>query len=147
MADDDNEQTPDSQDASPAPELGEDAIAAALVNAFLAKDVQVPDDGMKVSQADGLFHLSVRLSADVRPLPQIPDDTGNLAPGSQEGATLMVLGTVQLVDTQTRVTMRIVVVETSEILESSSGDADGVSEESVGNAAESAISDLSTLSH
>src|ERR1017187_3376390 len=92
MADDDNEQTPDSQDASPAPELGEDAIAAALVNAFLAKDVQVPDDGMKVSQADGLFHLSVRLSADVRPLPQIPDDTGNLAPGSRKAPRLWCWG-------------------------------------------------------
>ena len=41
--------------------------------------------------------------------------------------------------------MRIVSVETSEILQAASEDADGVTEESVGDAAEEAISGLSLL--
>src|SRR5450755_511831 len=109
----------------------EDEISSALASAFQARDIPVDDDGVKVTTADGLFHLMVRLTADAKPLPQVPDDTSNLAPGSVQGAQLMVLGTVQLIETQTRVTMRTVVVETSEIVEASSADASGVSVESI----------------
>jgi hypothetical protein len=136
---------PDDDSSSAAPEIGTDAITAALVNAFRSKSVDV-DDGVTVTAADGLYHLAIRLSKRATPLPAVPDDTSDLAPGSVEGAAMLILGTVQLIATATRVTMRIVNVETSEILESSKGDADGVTEESVGDAAEDAISELPTLS-
>jgi hypothetical protein len=88
----------------------------------------------------------VRLTADAVPLPQVPDDTSNLAPGSVQGAQLLVLGAVQAVDGGTRVTMRIVRLETSEILQASKGDAMGTAnKDAVQAAAEDALSGLEML--
>jgi len=56
-------------------QLSEDDIAGALTKAFQEHDVAVDDDGVKVTTEDGLFQLSVRLSASAIPLPQVPDDT------------------------------------------------------------------------
>lgn len=151
MSEDDNAGTQDSSSTDDGganqsvPPPSEDDISSALASAFQSRDIPVDDDGVKVTTADGLYHLMVRLTADARPLPQVPDDTSTLAPGSVQGAQLMVLGTVQLVEDQTRVTMRTVVVETSEIVESSSADASGVSADSIQGAAEDCLAGLPSL--
>ena len=118
-------------------------IQAALVNAFRAKGIDVDDDGVKVTNETGLYHLQVRLAGDGTPL---PDDPSNLAPGSLKGSAVGIIGAIQFAGTgATRVTMRIDVTETSEILDAGKGDADGVSEDSVGQAAEEALSNMRTL--
>ena len=101
------------------------------------RGVPVEDDGVKVTTQGGLFHLNVRLSADVKPLKKFVD--------SNDVAAMLVPGTVQVQDEAVRVTMRIVVVETSQILEASSGNSEPASQDSVQSAAEHAIADLETL--
>jgi hypothetical protein len=126
--------------------LSEDEVQSALTAAFQERNVAVDDDGVKVTKANGLFRLMVRLTADATPLPQVPDDTSQLAPGSVQGARLMVLGAVQSMDGGTRVTMRIVRVETSEILQASTGDAMGsANKDAVQAAAEDALAGLDIL--
>jgi hypothetical protein len=125
--------------------LSEDDVAGALVTALQNSNVGVDDDGVKVSTRSGLYHLAVRLSATAEALPQVPDDTDNLPPRSVQPAALLLLGTVQIIGDRTRVTMRIVLVETSEIKESSRGDASGGDATAVETAAVSAISKLPTL--
>jgi hypothetical protein len=126
--------------------LSEDDVQSALVSAFEQRNVPVAQDGVKVTKSDGLFNLSVRLSEDAMPLPPVPDDTSNLAPGSVQGAWLMVLGAVQAIDGGTRVTMRVVKVETSEVLQSGSGDAMGTAnKDAVQAAAEDALAGLDML--
>jgi hypothetical protein len=132
-------------DGDSSAQLSEDDIADALTKAFQEHDVAVDDDGVKVTTGEGLFHLAVRLSASATPLPQVPDDTSNLPAGSVEGAAYLILGTVQLVDDMTRVTMRIVVAETSEIKESSEGNANGSTADAVQSAAGDALAGLSML--
>lgn len=133
-----------SQDTSDAA-LDADDVAGALTTAFQAKNIAFDDDGVGVSKSHGLFHLKVRLSATAAPLPQAPDDDSEVEPGSLEPAALLVLGTVQLVDDMARVTMRVVVVETSEVKETGSGDATGATVDAVESAAEDAIAQLSSL--
>ena len=126
--------------------LSEDDVQDALASAFEQRNVPVEQDGVKVTKEEGLFHLMVRLTADAMPLPQIPDDTSNLARGSVQGAQLMVLGAVQAIDGGTRVTMRIVKVETSEILQAGKGDAMGTAnKDAVQAAAEDALAGLYML--
>jgi hypothetical protein len=126
--------------------LSEDDVQSALTAAFQERNVPVDDDGVKVTKANGLFRLMVRLTADAVPLPQVPDDTSNLAPGSVQGAQLLVLGAVQALDGGTRVTMRIVRLESSEILQASKGDAMGTAnKDAVQAAAEDALSGLEML--
>lgn len=116
------------------------------MNAFRAKGIDVDDDGVKVTNETGLYHLQVRLAGDGTPLPPLPDDPSNLAPGSLKGSAVGIIGAIQFAGTgATRVTMRIDVTETSEILDAGKGDADGVSEDSVGQAAEEALSNMRTL--
>jgi hypothetical protein len=126
--------------------LSEDDVQSALTSAFQERNVPVDDDGVKVTKAGDLFHLMVRLTADAAPLPQVPDDTSNLEPGSVQGAQLMVLGAVQAIDGGTRVTMRVVKVETSEVLQTGSGDAMGTAnKDAVQAAAEDALAALDML--
>ena len=126
-------------------ELTADDVQAALTAAFQAHGVPVDDDGVKVTGDNTMWHLMVRLLEDGTPLPQIPDDTSNLAPGSVLGAKRMVIGAVQNMSEATRVTMRIINVETSEILETGLGDATGGTQDSVQHAAEDAMAHLPTL--
>jgi hypothetical protein len=127
-------------------DLSEDDIQSALTSAFQARNVPVDDDGVKVTTVDSMFHLMVRLTADAMPLPQVPDDTGDLAPGSVQGAQLMVVGSVQRLDGGTRVSMRVLKVETSEILQAGQGDAMGTAnKDAVQAAAEDALAALDML--
>ena len=127
-------------------DLSEDDIQEALTSAFQDHNVPVDDDGVKVTTVDGMFHLMVRLTADANPLPQVPDDTSNLAPGSVQGAQLMVVGSVQRLDGGTRVSMRVLKVETSEILQSGQGDAMGTAnKDAVQSAAGDALAGLDML--
>ena len=124
----------------------EDDVADALTKAFRARDVPMDDDGVKVSLSSDLYHLAVRLSADFRPLSQVPDDTSNLAAGSVEGAMYMINGAVQLIGNAARVTMRIVSVETSQILEAGEGNASGgAALDVIEAAAEDALAGLPSL--
>jgi hypothetical protein len=101
---------------------------------------------VKVTKEDALFHLMVRLTAHATPLPQVPDDTSNLSPGSVQSAQLMVLGAVQAIDGGTRVTMRVVKVESSEVLQTGQGDAMGTANnDAVQAAAEDALAGLDML--
>jgi hypothetical protein len=109
------------------------------------RDVKVDDDGVKVSSSDGLFHLMVRIAADGTPLPQVPEDTSNLAPGSVTGARYLVQGSVQVIGDQSRVTLHLVSVETSEILETGQGNASGDVLAGIQGAAEDALAGLPTL--
>lgn len=121
-------------------------MQSALTSAFEQRNVPVEQDGVKVTKEDGLFHLMVRLTEDAMPLPQVPDDTSDLAPASVQGAWLMVLGAVQATDGGTRVTMRVVKVETSEVLQAGEGDAMGTAnKDAVQAAAEDALAALDML--
>jgi hypothetical protein len=126
-------------------QLSEDDVQGALTAALQAKDVAVDDDGVKVNLEDGLYHLMVRISRDGTPLPQVPDDTSNLAPGSVQQAHYLLQGAVMLLDGACRVTMRLVSVETSEILETGKGDASASTADAVQAAAEDAVDCLPTL--
>ena len=126
-------------------QLTESDVQDALTSAFQSRGVPVDDDGVKVTTSSGLFQLMVRLTEDAKPLPQVPDDTSNLAPGSVQGAMKMVLGAVQILDAACRVTMRVVNVETSEILETGKGDASGSTKDAVQAAAVDALAGLPSL--
>ena len=135
-----------SSDGGSCMDLSEDDIQNALTAAFQERNVPVDDDGVKVTTVDSMFHLMVRLAADGAPLPQVPDDTSNLAPGSVQGAQLMVVGSVQRLDGGTRVSMRVLEVATSTILQAGQGDAMGTAnKDAVQAAAEDALAALDLL--
>lgn len=127
-------------------DLTEDDVTAALTDAFAGKGVDLPDNAVGVTRHGSSFHLNVRVSATAKVLPQVPSDTSGLAPRSVEGAALMVIGSVHLVGGEAcQVNMRLVVVETSRIVETASGRASGVDKTAVESAALDAISGLATL--
>ena len=122
-----------------------DDVAGGVSAALSAKSVPTDDDQVKVTIQDGLFHLSVRLGAAVKPVGQTaPSDDGD-APGSVEAAPLLLIGTVQVVDDSIRVSLRIVVTETSAIVEAGSGDAVGSTAEAITDAAQIAVEALPSL--
>ena len=128
------------------PPPSEDDVAGALAKAMQDHDVPVDDDGVKVTLSEhGMYNLMVRLGAEVRPLPQIPDDTSNLAPGSVEGARYLLQGAVQIVGDEVRVTMRVVSVETSQILEQSKADGSGSTLDAIQGAAGDCLAGLPSL--
>jgi hypothetical protein len=132
----------------PEPALSTDEVADALTKALRSQNVEVPDSGVSVTVSKaGLFQLFMRMSSTGKALPQIPADTSNLPPRSQQGAMLLLMGSVQVLDDATRVNMRVVVTETSEIVEAGTGDAQGSSADSVQIAAENAIAKLPTLAN
>jgi hypothetical protein len=143
-----------SSDSSPAdsssggqslPPPTEDEVAQALAKALQDHNVPVQDDGVKVTLSSGLYQLMVRLSADVQPLPQVPADTSNLPAGSVQGAMYLLLGSVVLVGDQVRVNMRIVSVETSEIVQASSASGSGSPLEAIQGAAGDCLAGLPGL--
>lgn len=120
-------------------------IAGAVSAALQARDVPTDGDDVSVSISDGLFHVSVRLSATVKPAGQAPPADGDADPGSVQAAPLLLIGTVQVVDDAVRVGLRIVVTETSQIVESAGGDATGTTAEAVTDAAQIALGGLPSL--
>lgn len=101
-----------------------------------------------ISAAGGApSRITVRLDAYDRPLPsqQCIDEgiaNGSVPSGSQFGAQKMLLGAVQQVSGQTRVTVRIVDVATGAIGSSALADSAGTSDASIRQAATSAIQKL-----
>ena len=150
MADDDSTSSSDSPSTdsieSP-PNPGVDEVQAAFVGAMRSKSIDVDDDAVTINeQGTGLYHFAVRMSRRNTPLPKIPDDTSDLAPGSVEGAATLLQGALQILGDRVRVTMRLVSVETSEILEASNGDADGANESGIGDAVGTALDGMPSLS-
>jgi hypothetical protein len=108
-----------------------------------------PDDVQVNNRYAGhpLTTFAVRLSTDNRPLPtlaclQNQIAGGNVPPGSLEGANKVLLGSVQQAGNQTRVTSRIVEVETGEILATGKGDAAGTDQNAIDQAADKSIANL-----
>lgn len=128
------------------PPPSEDDVAGALTKAFQDHDVPMDDDGVKVTLSEGLYHLGVRLSSSFNPLPKVPDDPSNLPPGSVQGAMYMINGSVQIIGDQVHVNMRIVSVETSEILQVSQADATGSVMDGITGAAGDCLAGLPALS-
>ena len=123
-----------------------DDVAGAISAALSAKNVPTDDDEVKATISNGLFHIGVRLSATVQPVPQAPPDPdGDLPPGSVQAAPLLLIGAVQIIDDAVRVTLRIVVTETSEIKEAGSGDATGTTTDAITDAAQIALDALPSL--
>ena len=123
----------------------EDEVAGALTKAFRARSVPMWDDVVSVTLSSGMYRISARLSADYKPLSQVSDDTSKQT-GSITGATYMINGGVQLIGNATKVTMRIVSVETSAILESGEGNASGgAALDIIESAAEDALAGLPSL--
>ncbi len=123
----------------------ESDVADALTRAFRARDVPMWDDVVSVTLSSGMYRISARLSASYQPLSQVPEDASK-SPGSITGAMYMINGAVQLIDNATKVTMRIVSVETSEILESGEGNASGgAALDIIEAAAEDALAGLPSL--
>ena len=123
----------------------EDDVAGALTKAFQDHNVPMDDNTVNVTLSSGLYQLAVRLSSSFNPLPQVPEDTSNLAPGSVQGALYMINGGVQIFGDQVRVTMRIVSVETSEILQASKGDGSGSVLDAITGAAGDCLAGLPAL--
>lgn len=128
------------------PPPSEDAVAQAVASALQMREVPVDSDGVKVTLSSGLYQVMVRLADNFMPLPQVPADTSNLAPGSVRGAKYLLQGAVQIIEDQTRVTLRIVSLETSAILEAGEGNASGgTGVDGVQPATEDAIANLPSL--
>jgi hypothetical protein len=123
----------------------EDNVSSALTRAFKDHDVPMDDDTVKVTSSDGLYKFAVRLSSSFNPLPQVHDDTQSLQTGSVQGALYLCQGAVQIIGDQVRVTMRIVSVETSEILQASSADGSGSVLDAITGAAGDALAGLPAL--
>jgi hypothetical protein len=122
----------------------EDDVSSALTRAL--EDHNVPmDDSVKVTLDSDLYKLAVRLSSSFNPLPQVHDDTQSLQDGSVQGAAYLLQGAVQIIGDQVRVTMRIVSVETSEILQASSADGSGSVLDAITGAAGDALAGLPAL--
>lgn len=123
----------------------EDDVAGALTRAFNDHNVPMDDDTVKVTLDSGLYKLAVRLSSSFNPLPQVHDDTQSLQTGSVQGARYLVLGSVQVIEDQVRVNMRIVSVETSEVLQASKADGSGSVLDAITGAAGDALAGLPAL--
>ena len=122
----------------------EDDVSSALTRAL--EDHNVPmDDSVKVTTSGDVYHLAVRLSSSFNPLPQVHDDTQSLQDGSVQGAAYLLQGVVQIIGDQVRVTMRIVSVETSAILQQSLADASGSVLDAITGAAGDALAGLPAL--
>lgn len=122
-----------------------DDVADALTHAFSDHDVPMYEDMVKVDGDSGYYKISCRLSSNFTPLSQVQDDKQSLSTGSITGAMYMINGAVQVSGDQVRVTMRIVSVETSAILEASSGDGSGSVLDAIKGAAGDALAGLPSL--
>ena len=105
------------------------------------------DDTVNVTGDGPLYKFFIRLSRNFDPLPKVHDDTQSLQTGSVQGALYALQGAVQIIDTQVRVTARVVSIETSEILQASSADGSSSSsiEDAITGATGDALAGLSLL--
>ncbi len=106
-----------------------------------------PDDVQIDTRYGHLTRFVVRMSRDNGPLPtlaclQNQVANGNVPPGSIQGANKLLLGSVQQVGNQVRVTTRIVDVETGTILATGEGNAAGTDQNAIDQAADSSIKNL-----
>jgi len=122
-----------------------DDVAGALTGAFHDHSVPMDDDTVNVTGDSNYYKLAVRLSSSFDPLPKVHDDTQSLQTGSLQGALYMINGAVQVIEDQVKVTMRIVSVETSEILQVSSGSGSGSVLDAIRGAAGDALAGLPAL--
>ena len=120
-----------------------DDVASAISAALSAKDVPSDDNDVTASISDGLFHVGVRLSATVQPGGAAP--SGDADASSVTPAPLLLEGTVQVVEDAIRVTLKLVVTETSQIVEAGSGDATGTDKDAITDAAQTALGALPSL--
>ena len=124
------------------PAFSTDDVSDALSTALSALDVPTGGNEIDVTNEDGQFKYAVRLSSEFKPAGKVPDDP---TPGTVTAASYLLLGSLQIVEDQMRVTARIVNVETSQIIEASKGDATGTTKETITDAAQIAFDALSSL--
>jgi hypothetical protein len=122
-----------------------DDVAGAISDALSAKNVPTDGDDVTASVSSGLFHVGVRLSATVQPAGSAPPPDADADPDSVKAAPLLLEGTVQVIDDQIRVTLKLVVTETSQIVEVGSGDATGADKSAITDAAQIALGALPSL--
>lgn len=118
--------------------------------ALAANGHPVPLGDISATSAGGLSKITVRLDAFGRILPsaQCVNEgiaNGSVPPGSQSGALKLLLGAVQQLNGQTRVTLRIDDVATGAIERTGLGDAPGTGDGSIEQAAAGALQKLGPL--
>jgi hypothetical protein len=112
-----------------------------------ADAVAYEDVSVTGSIVAGTAKIEVRLGTGKHALPSIEcvDEAianGSAGPQSQSGATQLLLGAIQQANGMTRVTLRVVDVETGQIQSSALGDAPGTNDAAVTNAAGAALGKL-----
>jgi hypothetical protein len=111
----------------------DDDVASALSAALGARGVSGGGGDVDVSCEGGQFHYGVRLSETAKPA------------SSTQAAPLQLVGTVQVVEDQVRVTAQIELAETGEIVEAAEGDASGRTRDAITDAAQTAFAGLRSL--
>jgi len=145
---DDSSGSDDSSSGKSVQPPSNDDVGSCIMNACNSHDVPMDDDTVNVTSDGGPFYrFSIRLSRNFNPLSKVHDDTQSLQTGSVQGAMYLLQGSVQIIETQVRVLARVVSVETSEILQASSGDGSSSSsiEDAITGAASDALAGLSVL--
>lgn len=124
-----------------------DDVGSCIMHACNAHDVPMDDDTVNATFDGGLYKFAIRLSRNFNPLPKVHDDTQSLQTGSVQGALYLLQGAVQVFGSTARVTMRVVSVETSEILQATSADGTSSSsiQDAISGAAGDALAGLSVL--
>ncbi len=136
-----------SQQSTQARRLSARDLRKAMKNALAYAGCSITEDMLTVKEMGGRqFQFSLRLDKGYRPLPQIPS---NVSPpkGGLKGAWYLLLGMLQQLGADqeegaSRVTARIVSVETSEILKSGMGTITGMGAPAVEKAMIQAIEQL-----
>lgn len=100
-----------------------------------------------VYENNGLTCFVVRLDEDGNPLPTQPCleqiiQKGMVPEGSLSAAASLLMGCIQQAGQRTRITVRIVDVETGEVQETGMGEADGTDEEAIDEAMDEALENL-----
>ena len=122
-----------------------EALREAVAAALRAQGAHATPAYVSVSVgAGGRMAYAVRLGRGHRPLPtaECIGAADSIPAGSQEGAVMLLLGSLQQVGTTTRVTARTVEVETGHIVDTGRADAAGTGPEAVREAAEGALGAL-----
>lgn len=121
-----------------------DDVISAIADALSAKNVPTDGEDVTASIEGGLFHYGVRLSATVQPAGAAPPNP-DADPGSVTPAPLLLMGMVQVIEDAIRVSCKLVVTETSQIVEAATGDATGTDKSAITDAAQIALGDMPSL--
>lgn len=132
----------DAPSAAPAGRVSRD-----MATALAGIGMPVPLGDISAASSSGLWRVTIRLAADGRILPSdacISEGVanGSVGAGSQTGAAKLLIVTVQQAANQTRATARIDDVATGVIEASAIGNATGVSDAAIGQAAATAFQQL-----